>query len=1143
MPDQSFRSNSPPSGIAPVEEKRPRFSNFRRKCMNRDVWLQNVSEIIVNSVFWKFLIITLTLLLLFGSPIQFWAVSKEVDVVFDALYIFGFVFFMIDIVLNSYADPRYLECNPFHRKMRRSHKATNTDGYYAHSWSCGVGSFNFWCDLISSIGFLYDVSFINQAEFFMHSMYIELDRTGVPINFDVVVNEAQPFEPNINFILVIFKAARVARLVPSTKVVALSERMNIYWYFERITPCYWWNKFRERRERAQRIKENSEGRKGSKRLRRNSWGGLEIAALAVAKATADEDRKVTESFNSGFRMWAWCSNCFRWIGMLPNSNVELNRHIAATKIQRAWRNRLFKPAADTRSDDDLIEIGEGGHGYISGDSLLSSTLKKRSMLSRSTFSAKSLGRISENPILGKKHQPTPTSGDSKSFSHGNKLSRVDNSQVGTAMAEVTGQRVGLFILLSLLFAMLFTYVEFDSTKPSTMVVLHGQVIQTSAQTIARKAVETARLSSVPYLYLFKSNSTYYGTDFSLTFNLSEYDVDSLRDREKMRIVINNTLGTSEGFFVVRQDTVQSAQVELIATFFVLLVWFFGVAAFTGPIMTFVILPIERMVRLLGMLMMDPLGYQSNLRFKNFLLEEDQIVKKSQWTREVLKGMETSFLMSTILRIGSLMKVGFGSAGVEIIRNNLQMGQSTNELILNSQGSTVSCIFLFCDIRQFTDATECLQEEVFVFTNKIAAVVHSICHSYGGSANKNVGDAFLVSWLLEDEPNGSRGWMSSKNSQTFVAKQHQADKALLSVVKICIALHHDYYYIETMSNHPRTALLNKLKNRPGPIVQMGFGLHAGNAVQGAIGSQRKIDATYVSEAVERAEFLESSTKKYKLQMLMSDDFYRLLHSSNRRRCRKIDKVMFRNDDDDEFEEEAYDDEGDIMELYTYDMEVDALWEDNRKTRGESETSLAESDEGGRLSNSRRSSGGPSVSRSSGNSLLKKTRRMSIRNFDGKTQGAMDDKKLGSLNNPVDNLTTPASIAAAAAAAASSNQMGWGSDDDGKIQLHHPQDGESTENNATKTNRPELVLPTGPSLYSANVWLQYDMRRIRRRYTPVVINTFGAGLEKYYAKDWEGARQCFEAVMERFDDGPSKYFLTEMKKHNYVPPPHFQPYGIA
>ena len=40
----------------------------------------------------------------------------------------------------------------------------------------------------------------------------------------------------------------------------------------------------------------------------------------------------------------------------------------------------------------------------------------------------------------------------------------------------------------------------------------------------------------------------------------------------------------------------------------------------------------------------------------------------------MTGMETSFLMSTILRIGSLMQVGFGSAGTEIIRSGLERGR-------------------------------------------------------------------------------------------------------------------------------------------------------------------------------------------------------------------------------------------------------------------------------------------------------------------------------------------------------------------------------------------------------------------------------------------------------------------------------------
>ena len=40
-----------------------------------------------------------------------------------------------------------------------------------------------------------------------------------------------------------------------------------------------------------------------------------------------------------------------------------------------------------------------------------------------------------------------------------------------------------------------------------------------------------------------------------------------------------------------------------------------------------------------------------------------------------------------------------------------------------------------------------------------------------------------------------------------------------------------------------------------------GLHMGWAIEGAIGSNRKIDASYLSPHVNTTEFLESSTKAY------------------------------------------------------------------------------------------------------------------------------------------------------------------------------------------------------------------------------------------------------------------------------------------
>ena len=40
------------------------------------------------------------------------------------------------------------------------------------------------------------------------------------------------------------------------------------------------------------------------------------------------------------------------------------------------------------------------------------------------------------------------------------------------------------------------------------------------------------------------------------------------------------------------------------------------------------------------------------------------------------------------------------------------------------------VFGFCDIRNFTDCCEVLEEETMIFTNEIAFVVHGRVHSSG-----------------------------------------------------------------------------------------------------------------------------------------------------------------------------------------------------------------------------------------------------------------------------------------------------------------------------------------------------------------------------------------------------------------------------
>ena len=83
--------------------------------------------------------------------------------------------------------------------------------------------------------------------------------------------------------------------------------------------------------------------------------------------------------------------------------------------------------------------------------------------------------------------------------------------------------------------------------------------------------------------------------------------------------------------------------------------------------------------------------------------------------------ETEMLEQTIIKIGALLALGFGEAGSTIIADNMAGSDEINPMM---SGNKIVAIFGFCDIRQFTDTTEVLQEDVMIFVNEIAEVVHT-----------------------------------------------------------------------------------------------------------------------------------------------------------------------------------------------------------------------------------------------------------------------------------------------------------------------------------------------------------------------------------------------------------------------------------
>jgi hypothetical protein len=104
------------------------------------------------------------------------------------------------------------------------------------------------------------------------------------------------------------------------------------------------------------------------------------------------------------------------------------------------------------------------------------------------------------------------------------------------------------------------------------------------------------------------------------------------------------------------------------------------------------------------------------------------------------------LERTLSKIGALLAIGFGEAGAKIIAKNMSKDGDVNPML---PGIKLMAIFGFCDIRNFTDATEVLKEGVMLFVNEIGEIVHGIVDRYSGAANKNIGDAFLLVWKFEE----------------------------------------------------------------------------------------------------------------------------------------------------------------------------------------------------------------------------------------------------------------------------------------------------------------------------------------------------------------------------------------------------------
>lgn len=493
-------------------------------------------------------------------------------------------------------------------------------------------------------------------------------------------------------------------------------------------------------------------------------------------------------------------------------------------------------------------------------------------------------------------------------SNSSKMKSGKDSKVGKKISEVATKTVILMVFILLILLPIFNADFWTNTDLSG-----DSLCNHLGQIMSQNFTSSADLKSIQYsednakldydnqtkmmaltLKTIRDNMSSQGVGKLLRVQIKNNENDYYLDKdysklrfEEMALAIC-TVG-AHTIAVYSDDTSEAilgAGLNILRTFYICVILIGGSYLFKYYAQTLVITPIERMIKKAANVIKRPQEIkeeafieQEAKEYKAFMdkiegknLDDDDGKEDDAENKQ----LETMFLEEAISKISVLLGVGLGDAGSELIYNYLK-----NEKDILNIASEIQAIFGFCDIRNFTDATEVLQEEVMIFVNTIADIVHSLADMSLGAANKNVGDAFLVVWRIRPEDSLP---IHRNGVELSVVWNNIADLAFYSVLAMHAEIGRAYSLKKFIDNPDLQERIGK-----GFKIRLGFGLHFGWAIEGALGSLFKIDATYLSPNVNMSMRLEGDTKIYGVPILMSGEFFDLLSLPIKSYCRQIDSL--------------------------------------------------------------------------------------------------------------------------------------------------------------------------------------------------------------------------------------------------------------
>jgi hypothetical protein len=238
------------------------------------------------------------------------------------------------------------------------------------------------------------------------------------------------------------------------------------------------------------------------------------------------------------------------------------------------------------------------------------------------------------------------------------------------------------------------------------------------------------------------------------------------------------------------------------------------------------------------------------------------------------GTELGKLEATVLKLGSLLSVGFGEAGTKAMSSSIN-GTDLSD-ILRRKGTQLEAVFAYVEIKKFSEITHVLQDKIVLLVNRIAEIVHGIVDEYNGFICKNntgPSGGFLIMWRL-DELGGNP-----------VMKTRIAELAVVALSQIKAAVE-KCPMLNVYRTHPH--LKQVIRDFS---VTVTAALHAGSAIEGTTRTEFKLDATYLGKDIDITESLSVlASSTYTADLVLSGSVHDLLSKPFRSNlCREIDRA--------------------------------------------------------------------------------------------------------------------------------------------------------------------------------------------------------------------------------------------------------------